>query len=70
MKAIAGYDNSRRVTLACSESMYVQPEEFLSLLLSRREMVRSDAVDGEVRGLLDVVTGERFLIERAKLISR
>ena len=64
------FGDSTRAMHACLDSTYVQAEEFLSLLLSRRELVRSDTLDGEVRGLLDLKTGERFLIEQAKLLAR
>jgi hypothetical protein len=46
---------------------FVQPNEFLSLMLGRRKMVRSDSLGGTVRGLLDVRTGKRYLIEEEAL---
>ena len=56
--------------LASDDAIYVQSDEFLSLLVSRRDLVRSDSFGGEVRGLLDRKTGKRVLIEQAKLFPR
>lgn len=49
------------------DSKFVQPSEFLKLLLSRRELIRSDDFGNDVRGLLDVRTGQRFLVRQEKL---
>ena len=56
-----------RATKESLDSMFVQPVEFLRLLLSRRELIRSDDLSGDVRGLLDVRTGQRFLVRKEKL---
>jgi hypothetical protein len=52
---------------ASGDSSLVQPNEFLRLLLGRRKLVRSDSMGGTVRGLLDVQTGKRYLIEEEAL---
>jgi len=60
----------RRAMRERSEFTFVQREEFCSLLLSTRRMVRSDEPDLNVRGLLDTATGARFLIEQEKLFGK
>ena len=52
-----------------AESSFVQRDEFCRLLLSSRKLVRADEPGGCVRGLLDVTTGTRFLIEQEKLLG-
>ena len=59
-----------REEMASDDAIYVQSDEFLSLLVSRRDLVRSDSFGGEVRGLLDRKTGKRILIEQSKLFPR
>lgn len=49
-------------------STFVQRDEFCKLLVSFRKMVRSD--ETSIRGLMDVETGRRFLIESEKLFGR
>ena len=62
------YHDTQRMMQACRrDSRFVQPDEFLNLLLGRRKIVRSDSNDCKVRGLLDVQTGERYLIEEEML---
>jgi hypothetical protein len=61
------YHDTQRMMQACHDSRFVPPDEFLSLLLGRRKLVRSDSKDWTVRGLLDVQTGERYLIEEEAL---
>jgi hypothetical protein len=56
-----------QVHLDCAS---VEPEEFISLLVCRRELERSDSPDGKVRGLLDRRTGRRFVAEQEKLLQR
>jgi hypothetical protein len=46
----------------------VKREEFCEMLLSFRKFVRSD--EDRYRGLLDVETGRRFLIDREELMKR
>ena len=48
---------------------FVQREEYCNLLLSTRRMVRSDEPGHHIRGLLDLETGMRFLIEQEKLFA-
>jgi hypothetical protein len=70
MSESARYHVERRTADARHNFTFVEPHEFLKLLLSRREMTRSDECDGKVRGLLDVQTGRRFLIRQDKLVQR
>jgi hypothetical protein len=51
-------------------STFVEPDEFLRLLLSRQALVRSDRSEGNIRGLLDPITGRRFVIEQERLLQR
>ena len=68
--AIEGHrDDSKPLPRPCIQSNFVQPDEFLKLLLSRRVLIRSDATDGSVRGLLDPNTGRRFIVEQAAVAS-
>ena len=63
-------DERRRAMRERADFMFVQREEFCRLLLSTRRMVRSDEPDVHVRGLKDIETGTRFLIEQEKLFGR
>jgi hypothetical protein len=58
---------TKRIVRASRDCRFVQRKEFLSLLLGRRKIVRSDSKDGTVHGLLDVQTGKRYLIEEEAL---
>lgn len=49
---------------------FVQAEEFCQLLLSSRQMVRSDERESNLRGLLDLETGRRYLIDQEQLLNR
>ena len=49
---------------------YVERDEFCRLLLSVRSMVRSDEPAVDLRGLLDLETGKRFLIKQETLFGR
>jgi hypothetical protein len=60
----------RRALRERSESTFVQRDEFCRLLLSSRKMTRSDESALNVRGLLDLKTGTRFLIEHENLFGR
>jgi hypothetical protein len=60
----------RRALRECSESNFVQRDEFCKLLVSFRKMVRSDEPALNVRGPLDLKTGTRFLIEDENLFGR
>ena len=46
---------------------FVHRDEFCELLLSFKRMIRSDEPDVNVRGLLDVESGIRYLIEQERL---
>jgi hypothetical protein len=48
---------------------FVPREVFCELLLSCKKLVRSDEPAISLRGLLDVKSGERYLIEQEKLFS-
>ena len=61
---------SRPAMHPSSNITFVQRDEFCSLLLSTRRMVRSDEPGRGVRGLLDTQTGARFLIEQDKLFGK
>jgi len=63
-------EGRRRAVRDHADFTYVQREEFCRLLLSTRRMVRSDEPDLNVRGLLDMETGTRFLIEQEKLFGK
>ncbi len=70
MMLIETVHERRRAMRDCSEFTFVQREEFCNLLLSARRMVRSDEPDVRMRGLLDMETGTRFLIEQEKLFGK
>jgi hypothetical protein len=61
------YHDTQRMMQGCRDSRFVQRDEFLSLLLGRRKIVRSDSKDGKVHGLLDVQNRKRYLIEEEAL---
>jgi hypothetical protein len=48
---------------------FVARDEFCDLLLSFKKLTRSDEPDMSVRGLLDVQSGQRYLIEQEKLFA-
>ena len=60
----------RREMQGSADAQFVATDEFLNLLLSWRKMDRFDDSVGKVRGLLDLQTGKRFLIEQEKLVLR
>ncbi len=70
MMLIETIDESRPTGQDSSNSTFVQREEFCSLLLSTRRLVRSDEPRRGVRGLLDIDTGARFLIKQEKLFAK
>ncbi len=49
------------------ECSFVDRGEFCRLLVSRHQLIRSDEAAANVRGLMERVTGTRFLIEEEKL---
>lgn len=48
---------------------FVHRDEYFELLLGFKKMIRSDEPGVSVRGLLDVESGERFLIEQEELFA-
>jgi hypothetical protein len=48
---------------------FVHRDEFCELLLSFKKLIRSDEPGMSVRGLLDVESGERYLIEQEELFA-
>jgi hypothetical protein len=60
----------RRKPRTHSDATSIPTAEFLSLLVSRRTLIRLDCHDGNVRGLLDLETGEKFLVERKDLLRQ
>jgi hypothetical protein len=48
---------------------FVHRDEFCQLLLSFKKLVRSDEPSVRFRGLLDVESGERYLIEQEELFA-
>jgi len=68
---MTGTLNERRRTLReRSELRFVQRDEFCKLLLSSKKLIRSDEPGASVRGLLDLETGKRYLIEQENLFGR
>lgn len=48
---------------------FVHRDQFCELLLSKKKLIRSDEPGICIRGLLDVESGERFVIEQEKLFA-
>ena len=48
---------------------FVDAYEFRRLAISTRRLVRADAPEAGLRGLLDLVTGERFVTEEENLFQ-
>lgn len=59
----------RRVLRRQPGLTFVHRDEFCELLLSYKKLIRLDEPAVGVRGLLDVESGERFLIEQEKLFT-
>jgi len=53
-----------------TENIFVNRDEFCKLILSYRKLVRADEPGNRVRGLLDVESGERYLIDQEELVGR
>ena len=63
-------DSSREGRQALREQpglRFVERDEFCELLLSCKKLIRSDEPSARLRGLLDVESGERYLIEQEEL---
>lgn len=63
-------DERRTAMRSNSEYTFVERDEFCRLLLSTRRLVRSDEPRLRFRGLMDLDTGERFLIEQETLHAK
>jgi hypothetical protein len=48
---------------------FVESEEFCRLLVGKGHLVRADEASRDLRGLLDLETGVRYLIETRKLTT-
>ena len=48
---------------------HISPAQFVTMLVSRRRLVRYDQRNRGLRGLKDVDTGELFEIEERKLVD-
>jgi hypothetical protein len=44
-------------------ALVVRPEEFLRLVLSRRKVVRADDAHNSIRGLVDMESGQRYVVD-------
>ena len=60
-------DRQRAVLRQRVDCHFVDRDEFLKLLLSRRQLFRIDIDAARICGVLDPQTGQRFLIERERL---
>jgi hypothetical protein len=63
-------DERRAAMRENSEYTFVERDEFCRLMLSTRRLVRSDEPRLQYRGLMDLDTGARFLIEHEELYAR
>ena len=61
--------NERLARQQQAECIFVSRDEFCQLMLSYRKLVRSDEPGSRMRGLLDVESGERYLIEQEQLLA-
>ena len=61
------FDTSQQPVQGDPELRFVERDEFCQLLLSSRRLVRSDDRAANIRGLLDLEMGVRFLIKEDKL---
>lgn len=67
MKRASTLQEQRQLLRESAECRFVESDEFCELLLGFKRMVRADESASELRGLLDLETGTRFLIEEEKL---
>ena len=61
--------NERLARQKQAECIFVSRDEFCKLMLSYRKLVRSDEPASRLRGLMDVESGERYLIEQEQLLA-
>ena len=62
--------NSRWTLVAGVEQascVYVEPDVFRQLAISNRKLARADSAHEGVCGLIDLETGERFVVKRTRL---
>lgn len=59
----------QRVLQRGHDVMFVHREEFCRLLLSFKKLIRSDEPAVRIRGLTDVESGERYLIDQEELLG-
>jgi hypothetical protein len=52
-----------------SSERWLEPKEYLELAISGRKMARCDDPHRGVRGLLDLVSGERFFVSEERVLS-
>jgi hypothetical protein len=49
------------------DTRFVSPTQFCELLVSRRNLLRSDDRGAKLRGLIDPIIGVRFLVHEEEL---
>lgn len=59
----------QRVLQSGQDVTFVHREEFCRLLLSFKKLIRSDEPADRIRGLMDVESGERYLIDQEELFG-
>ena len=52
-----------------SNNQFLEQSEYLALMTSNRKLARADDSRAGLRGLKDLSSGERFLIEDEKLLN-
>jgi hypothetical protein len=70
MPRTRAFHRQRRPVRPFTRSEFVQRDEFCELLLSSRRMIRADEPDVNLRGLVDLETGTRFLIKQESFWER
>lgn len=58
-----------RMTDSKSSRQFVDREEYILHIMSRRQLERCDDSGSDVRGLFDPATGRRIFIEANRLLS-
>ena len=48
---------------------FVEAEQFVNLLVSRKKLIREDDKEAGIRGLFEPATGKSFFIEEEKLLA-
>jgi hypothetical protein len=66
---IPGRSAQRQLLRSQGSWTFVDAYQFQRLAISLRKLVRADAPDAGLRGLLDVETGERFVTEEENLFK-